>query len=248
MFSLCIPTINRFDKFLSKYIPKYLDNKLISEIIIVDENGKDVEKIKQLFPNIEKLKLYVNDKIHGPFLNKLKAGSLATNEWIALIDSDNFADENYFIKAKEYLDKNNINDKNVILAPCKAKPNFNYSHLASFIYKKGHFKNNLFNEKKERNSCYTNSEVLMNTGNYIINKYLIEKLDLSNEKNNILQSSSCDVIYLNTLLFEQLDLNLHVVDGMEYDHVVHDGSIYKKTSHIYKNFNKIIHKRYNNLK
>ena len=39
MFTLCIPTLNRFDDFLSKYLPKYLENKLINEIIITDENG-----------------------------------------------------------------------------------------------------------------------------------------------------------------------------------------------------------------
>ena len=45
MFTLCIPTLNRFDDFLSKYLPKYLENNLINEIIITDENGDDVNKI-----------------------------------------------------------------------------------------------------------------------------------------------------------------------------------------------------------
>ena len=39
MFSLCIPTMDRFDKFLSRYLPKYLANEYINEIIITDENG-----------------------------------------------------------------------------------------------------------------------------------------------------------------------------------------------------------------
>ena len=58
MFTLCIPTLNRFDDFLSKYLPKYLENNLINEIIITDENGDDVNKIKNAFSN-SKLKLFV---------------------------------------------------------------------------------------------------------------------------------------------------------------------------------------------
>ena len=60
MFSLCIPTMDRFDTFLSKYLPKYLKNELISEIIIGDENGADVDKINKHFPDNAKLKLFKN--------------------------------------------------------------------------------------------------------------------------------------------------------------------------------------------
>jgi hypothetical protein len=70
---------------------------------------------------------------------------------------------------------------------------------------------------------------------------------LSLEKNNIGKSSACDVIYFNTLLFEQLDLNMYVVPNLEYQHVVHDGSIYMQTSNNFKEFNNFVHTRYNNL-
>ena len=42
----------------------------------------------------------------------------------------------------------------------------------------------------------------MNTGNYVINKYLINNLNLSLERDNIQKSPSCDVIYLNTVEFK----------------------------------------------
>ena len=54
MFSLCIPTMERFDIFLSRYLPKYLANEYINEIIITDENGNDIEKIKLAFPDNSK--------------------------------------------------------------------------------------------------------------------------------------------------------------------------------------------------
>ena len=87
----------------------------------------------------------------------------------------------------------------------------------------------------------------MNTGNYVINKFLIDNLNLQNETDNIQKSSACDVIYFNTLLFEQFDVNMHVVPDMEYDHVVHNGSVYIQTAHLYSNFNQTVHARYYNL-
>ena len=105
MFSLCIPTMDRFDIFLSKFLVKYLDNEYISEIIITDENGNDIEKIKRAFLNNEKLVLIKNEERLGPFLNKIKACSYAKNEWIVLMDSDNFAYKDYFQMTKKYIEE-----------------------------------------------------------------------------------------------------------------------------------------------
>jgi NDP-sugar pyrophosphorylase family protein len=248
MFSLCIPTIDRFDIFLSNYLTKYLENEYIDEIIITDENGNDIEKIKATFPDNNKLKLFKNDSRLGPFLNKIKACSFAKNEWIVLMDSDNFAYKDYFINAKNYIKNMIDNDsKNIILAPSKARPNFDYSHLSGFIYKKGNFNKNNSIEHQIKKSYNSPSSTLMNTGNYVINKYLIDNLNLQSEKDNICKSSACDVIYFNTLLFEQFDLNMHVVSNLEYDHVVHNGSIYTQTYNNNKDFNNYVYKRYNNL-
>lgn len=234
MFTLCIPTMDRFDTFLAKSLSKYLTYDLINEIVVTDENGADVKKINAAFQNA-KLKLYVNDERLGPFSNKLKACSLASNEWIVLMDSDNFADEHYFETAKNYI-VNHIGDqKNIILAPSFAKPNFNYTPYTGTIFKKGNL------------TSSGNSECLMNTGNYVINKFLTDGINLSNELDNIKHSSSLDVIYFNTLLFEQLDLNMHIVPNLEYEHVVHNGSFYLQTCNNFSNFHNYVHSRYRKL-
>lgn len=238
MFSLCIPTMNRFDDFLIHNIPKYLKNQLIGEIIITDENGKDIEKIKKHFGKHDpKLKLFKNENRLGPFMNKLRACSYSENEWIALIDSDNFADEDYFITSKKYIEtKIQQDEKNVILSPIPniPDPNLHFSILEGIIYKRGSFPR----------SDYFEYTILMNTGNYIIHKSLIECLDISDETKNIQNSPTCDVIFMNTLLFEQLDLNFHVVPELKYTHVIHDLSIYKQLGEIYKDFNESIRKRH----
>lgn len=249
MFSLCIPTLDRFDDFLDLSLSQYINYKEVKEIIITDENGNDIEKIKKKYQNNDKLVLIKNEKKIGPFLNKLKSCSYAKNEWIVLLDSDNFATEEYFNISKNYI-LNTIKDKkNIILSPSKASPNFDYSHLSGFIYRKGLFD---INKQKEINMnnipLHCRSNVLMNTGNYVINKFLIENLNLINETENIDYSYSCDVIFLNTLLFEQLDLNLHVVPNLEYNHVVHNKSTYSIYSCIFQNFNEIVYERFSKLK
>lgn len=244
MFSLCIPTLDRFDNFLSRYLIQYLDNEYISEIIITDENGNDIEKINKAFPNNSKLVLLKNETRLGPFLNKIKACSYAKNEWIALMDSDNFASTDYFIHAKNYIETSIGNSKNVILAPVKARPNFDFSHLSGFLYKKGNFVRNNEMDVQNKKNYHSNRDTLMNTGNYVINKFLVDNLNLQNERDNIGKSSACDVIYFNTLLFEQLDLNMHVVPGLEYDHVVHNGSIYIQTCNNHRAFIDAVHMRF----
>lgn len=224
MFSLCIPTLDRFDGFLKKNIQKYLENEFISEIIISDENGNDIKRIKQYFPeNNNKLKLFKNEKILGPFLNKLKCCKYSRNEWIVLLDSDNFADIDYFeISQRHILENNNNNlNKESIIAPCMASPNFDYRFLNNVILTKNNIKN-----------YYNNPmfNTFINTGNYIINKNIIDNLCIKNELTLMKTSSACDVKFMNTLFLEQFkNLNIHVVENMKYEHCVHENSIYLQT-------------------
>jgi NDP-sugar pyrophosphorylase family protein len=238
--------MNRFDQFLSINLPKYIENQLIDEIIISDENGEDIKKIKEAFPNCNKLKLFVNEKRLGPFLNKMNACQKAKNEWLVLMDSDNFADIDYFEIVNNYVLNKNLS-KTTILAPCWAKPRFNYSHLSGEIFKKGNFKK-IKNKEKNLSEGYFNSQTLMNTGNYVLNKYIIDNLDLTNEFKNLQFSHSCDVIYMNTLFFEQYDtMELRVLENLHYSHIVHNGSVYVQYHSKFRNFNNFIYNRYNKL-
>jgi len=244
-FTLCIPTMNRYDNFLSKSLPLYINNPLINEIIITDENGNDINKIINSNIKSNKLKLYKNKNRLGPFLNKLTACKYASNEWIVLIDSDNFADFNYFNNAYEYI-KTLENTKYTIISPSFAKPEFNFKHLQNKTINKFNLKE-IVNFDNAHRGSYSSLEILMNAGNYILNKNLINDLDLSKEINNIQYSSACDVIYMNTLFFEQFNLNFHVRSNLEYDHAVHDDSIYIKTHKNFKEFNNFIYNRFRSL-
>ena len=229
--SLCITTMDRFDTFLSKNLDNYIDyliDDVIDEIIISDENGNDYEKINEKYKNLmitmPKLKVYKNEGRLGVFKNKLKVCSYASNKYIALIDSDNFTDRNYFNIVKKYiLSSEHTFSNNIILAPSRSinhnnAPNLNYTEFENQIITKRNIKQNLRNIK---------FQVLLNTGNYIISKTITDRLQYNNDIMDII--SGCDVVFFNLLAFLQFpDLELHVVEGLEYSHTEHNDGEYNK--------------------
>jgi hypothetical protein len=218
--------MNRYDKFLSKYLPIYLTMDLIDEIIICDETGEDVKKIKENF-NSPKLKLHVNEKRLGVFFNKRKVALLAKNEWVCVFDSDNFPEKNYFKNMKRYIDNDLGNQKNVILSPCYAKDGFLFHYLAGWVITKETLKDAIKEERSDPNRNLRHRvEVLMNMMNGVYNKHIFEQMDVETEKELILTAASSDSILFTIFAFEQLDAEFHVVNGVEYDHVVHDDSFW----------------------
>ena len=210
MFSLCIPTMDRYDKYLSRFLKIYLEYENVSEIVITDENGNDIEKILKNFGQHPKLKLFKNETRLGAFYNKLKVCQKASNEWIALIDSDNYAPIEYFNNAKHFIENNDLTN-NSIIAPVKAGYRHLFHHFEGLITK-----NTIPNEY--------NWKVLFNTGNFILNKFLINNINLEEIIN--FKIGGLDVVCFLVLLFEQLDLQFHVVKNMEYDHTHNDNGIY----------------------
>ncbi len=249
MFSLCIPTMNRYDNFLSTYLPKYIDNELIDEIVITDETGEDVEKIRNKYGGCSKLKLHVNPTTYGPFLNKYKCCRLAKNKWIALIDPDNFADKEYFLCAKEFMkDRGLENATNAILAPSFARPKFDYRHLSGQVFRKGAMNQIKDHDANMRDHASQKPySVFLNTGNYILNKHLVDNIDLSMEFGHLHRSSACDVLYFNTILFEQENLHMYVVPGLFYEHGAHDESIYLTTHNNTCDFVRVVSERFHVL-
>jgi len=261
--SLCITTMNRFHSFLSTNLDKYLEflnNNIIDEIIISDENGDDYNKIQNKYKDVlqttPNFKVYKNPQILGVLKNKIKCCSYASNKYIALIDSDNFADENYFIEAKNYISKHESQFSNhIILAPSKSinhnnAPNLNYkiyegkilkkSNIKSFLQQPENMKLNYAEDEQcdsaasgafcvRREASIAKLKVLLNTGNYILSKNIIENI-MHDQDNEILKIiSGCDVMYFNLLALKQFpNLEIHVIKDMEYYHTEHNDGEFNK--------------------
>jgi len=219
--SLCIPTMNRWD-FLKINIPKYLENPYIDEIIISDENGDDVKHIRETFIN-PKIKTYTNERVLGVFLNKERVVSYATNEWVCLMDSDNFAPVSYFEAFFTYLNGTNP-DNRTIYMPAFTIPQTNHGgfNFRQFIG----ININIDNYK----DMYKVYETLFNVGNYIFNKNTYMNASLNKDEEHLIyKCMACDVLFKNYLLLTRSNCTLVTVPNMSYDHIVHSGSLYINT-------------------
>ena len=57
---------------------------------------------------------------------------------------------------------------------------------------------------------------LVNVGNYVLNKYLIDNINLKNDMPLIKISDCFDVLLMNSLFFEQQDLQFYILKDLKY--------------------------------
>lgn len=88
MITVAIPYYNS-EKYLEQTLELLLSSEFVSEIIIHDDCS--VNEIESSHP---KVKVYRNETNVGAFKNKYLAVSKASNEWVYLLDSDNYFFEN----------------------------------------------------------------------------------------------------------------------------------------------------------
>lgn len=219
--SLCIPTYKRFDQFLLHNLVRYLQNPYIDEIVISDENGEDAQKIALRFQNEPKLKVYTNSSILGPFLNKNRVVSLASNEWICLMDSDNYASPAYFEAWIAYIKSYGLSSKKVYL-PMHTNPQSNH---AGFNYTQ--FQHLRLDGKTIVEYGFEPLSMLLNTGNYVFHKknYLDSNRFLDHyHRDGLKYGLDVQDVVFKALLLCLNHSTLVLVPDMSYDHVVHKGS------------------------
>lgn len=205
--TLAITTYNR-DHMTWQSFRYVRDDPRISEIVIVDDFS-DIniyESLKRMIDGFEKVKLYRNEKNLGCYHNKRRAVELSSNEWVILFDSDN-------VIKKDYLDAITQNTQNTLLAPSFAKPHFDYRHFSGKTFTKENIKN--FIDVK-RFDC------IINTCNFFVNREEYLKVF-----DPIDEPWTADTLYFNYCWLKAGN-SIEVVEGMEYEHLVHDGSHYKE--------------------
>ena len=161
--------------------------------------------LQEFYKDEPKVKLYRNNqrlKVHG---NKYCSIAQADNDWCILFDSDNTIDTAYLDRIYQLDWKSNT-----IYQPSFAKPHFDYRSLCN-IYNKNNIKEHI---DKRMFDC------MLNTQNFFVNRS--EYLDTWEDEENI---NGADSIYFNYLWLQKGN-SIEVVDGLEYDHLVHDGSFY----------------------
>ena len=210
--SLCLTNYNRLELLLKSFADVYDDTR-IGEIVISDD-ASDIgiyNELKLITDNMPKVKLYRNGKNMDCFVNKAISITLARNEYVILLDSDNQI-------SKEYIDKiyEEEWEENKALMPDWAMPNFDYRSYSGVTI------------TKENVADYIDLPMLetaLNCANYFVNRefYL-------NSFNDIIDPVTSDSLWQNYNML----LNggkIKIVEGLRYQHLVHDLSHYKLNCH-----------------
>lgn len=227
--ALCITHYNRVD-LLFKSFEKVLDDPRISRIYISDDNSRDEvweELCNRVDSTNERLKweilknrivAYRNTRNVGCYHNKAAVLSYGVDdEYAILLDSDNVIDTSYldamFRVPEEYL------DGKTILAPEFARPAFRYHQFAASYFDRNSIKQHIPTMQRTQFDC------LINCANYVVP--VKEYLRVFDPDFN---PWTCDTVYQ---LYNWLKAGngMYVVPGMQYDHLIHDGSHYKEHVH-----------------
>lgn len=208
--SLCVPTWNRFD-FTIRCFEQVLHDERIQEVIISDDNSTDgsYERLDEYYSDNPKVFVYQNFdrlKVHG---NKMRSIDNALCDWCILFDSDNIITPAYLDKLYEH-----NWDKDTIYQPSFAKPHFDYRGLVG-IYDAENTKHNVNRPL---------FECMLNTQNFFVNRD--SYLKVWQDQSDI---NGADSIFFNYLWLKS-GRKIEVVQGLEYEHVVHRGSFYESVA------------------
>lgn len=216
--TVAIPTMDRWT-FLKEQVPKYLNDPNISYVVISDENGKDVNVICEMeMDSHAKLRLYQNDSVLGVYGNKRECFLKAPSEWVAVLDSDNKFEPDFFeafLKAKK---RDGVLAKKTIY--CAG--NIEYLDLQTNLTD---FKTKQFSGMKiSRNNWNSVLQMrgwnfLLNDGNCIWPRDVIKHFpDLPED-----QIVGTDSIFFMRQAI-QAGYTLSIEPTLHYIHTVHDGS------------------------
>lgn len=227
---ICIPTYERYELTLESFSDVYDDDRIANIIIVDDCSSLEVfNQLKQICDCLPKVSLFRNIQNQDCYFNKMVSVSYAISDYVIILDSDNKIDKSYIDKiySEEWYEKR-------ILAPVFAKPTFNYRQFRNMVIGK-------------ENVRFVIDEPMfstaLNTMNFFINK---EKYLETFDRN--FNPVTADSIYFNYLWLKNGG-EIKFVDGLEYEHKVHEGSHYiNNVSRTPNGLNEILVENIRNLK
>jgi glycosyltransferase involved in cell wall biosynthesis len=218
--TLAIPTFRRFEDFLIRFLPKYLEFTFLHSILIGDESGEDANQIRSTeWGDNELFQFIVNPERLGAYKNKINLLKNASTDWIALIDSDNEVCPEYFSGLFEYWNRNGRDAKSVYI-PAEILKLFPDGGVLDAISEFGGMKINAANWNDFLNQ--EKAGFALNNGNCVFHKSAVHHFPNFAEKDVMVE---CKI--MNKALVEN-GYTLVFVPGMKYYHSIHNGSLYMK--------------------
>lgn len=177
--TLAIPFYNTSKYFLD-CIRYSIDEDFVDEIVVNDDGSKEEEYLNLLNIiqelNTDKIKAFKNQSNLGAFRNKYETVSKCSNEWIYLLDSDNYPFENTYSILKSL----DLSNPEIVYSPaklyCKNDSQTNYSNISDY----NSFKYDIIGIEESKDAIIKRTkwfDWLINTGNYVFNKnFYLESL------------------------------------------------------------------------
>lgn len=198
---------NWIEKQLAKNYMSLSDG-LIDEIVIQDDASSDYEAL--VHHECDKIKIFRNEENLSPLLSRQELVKNCKNEWILLMDSDNFLvkENSSGINCFDLLKSLELN-LDTIYCP-GFKGHWGYNHLCNV-------KIDMDFTKKHFNDPAYYMATFLNTGNYLIPKKTY--LEVGNEIDKTFSHFTVDVIYFNYLWLRS-GRYLHCISDYEYEHTI----------------------------
>ena len=218
--TVAITTMRRFSGFLESSLPKVLNYPWVNYVMIGDETGEDIDQIKlQPWGSNPKFIFIKNPERLGAYHNKLNLLKNVTTDWVALIDSDNDLNTQYFIALFDYWKANGFNRRAVYM-PAGVMV-FNNDTKESFtpIDRLGNstVTNMTWNSFI---NCAPSAGTALNLGNCVFPGDVYNSLSENYSKD---VSVECKVMSRDLVV---KGYTLIFVPDMKYIHIVHGGSLY----------------------
>lgn len=215
--SLVITAYKRFD-FIKTYLSRYLSHPSVAEVVIVDDASDDASKIASVREFIEhpKLRLLKNERNLGASKNKIQAVRESSSAWVLLMDSDNdISDVALTLLGRCCGSSGMLPD--IVVCPTKCGPPLmDYTSLPVMMTR---------TELKHKEPRY---ECFWNTGNYMVARDLFLRAATLVLLSNV-DPGPFDVVYINRFMVE-LGARFLNLPGFEYNHRVHDNSLFVTTA------------------
>lgn len=216
-FTACFTNHNRAT-LLFEAIHSFLEDDRVNEVVIVDDHSKPeiFETVKAYCSKYPKIKLYRNETNLGCYRNKAEAISKATNEFVCILDSDNKFGKDFIdaIYSQTWV-------RSRILAPEFARPHFDYRAFSLLTITKANV-GEMMGVKK--------FDCIINTMNYFVHRDEYLRV-----WDSTIEPWTADTAYHNYNWLAHGN-SIHVLKGMQYDHLVHNGSHYQEHNRKTGNF------------
>lgn len=210
--TVAFTSYNRTD-LLYRAVEPFLSDDRVSEIVISDDasNENIFAEVRSKYFLHSKVQIYRNEDNLDCYRNKRQAVKHSTSDWVAILDSDN-------IFGKDFIDvifSQKPWNHSWAYAPEFAKPHFDFRALTGTAISKANIASILPN-----GHCGT----MLNAMNYFVNR----------EEYLRVWDKSVDPVTSDSLFQNYNWLKggntIYVTPGLQYEHLVHDGSHYKQNN------------------